>query len=114
MKYTGNNLQVTHRNLPEIHDLLREACRILEMEEVPELYLQLEDKITSFSSGEKRRMIVLSSGAIELLTEEELLFLIGRELGHIRSDHVLYRMMAESLAVIAQLISDVTLGMGNL
>lgn len=114
MKYTGNNLRVTYRNLPEVHDLLREGCRILEMEEIPELYLQLEDKITSFSSGEKQRIIVLSSGAIELLNDEELLFLIGHELGHIRSDHVLYRMMAESLAVIAQLISDVTLGLGNL
>lgn len=114
MKYTGNNLRITHRNLPVVHDLLREGCRILEMDDVPELYLQLEDKITSFSSGERRRLIVISSGALELLSEEELLFLIGRELGHIRSDHVLYRMMADSLAVIAQLISDVTLGLGNM
>ena len=115
LKYTGNNLRISHRNVEEVHDLLLEACRILEMdEEVPELYVKLEDKITSFSSGEKRRLIIISSGALELLSQDELLFLLGRELGHIRSDHVLYRMMAESLTVIAQLISDVTLGIGTL
>ncbi|RMG59501.1 MAG: hypothetical protein D6722_22225 [Bacteroidetes bacterium] len=57
---------------------------------------------------------MLSSGAIDLLSEQELLFLLGRELGHIKSNHVLYRMMADSLRLIAQLISDATLGLGNL
>jgi Zn-dependent protease with chaperone function len=114
IKYIGNNLRITHRNIPEVHDLLLEACRILDMDDVPELYLQLEDKITAFASGEQRQLIVISSGAVELLDEEELLFLIAREIGHIRSHHVTYRMMAESLTVIAQLVSDVTLGLGNL
>jgi Zn-dependent protease with chaperone function len=114
LKYIGNNLRVTHRNIPEVHTLLLEACRILDMEEVPELYLQLEDKITAFTSGEQRCIIVVSSGAVELLDDGELLFLLARELGHIRSRHVTYRMMAESLTVMAQLISDVTLGLGNM
>ena len=65
-----------------------EACRILDIDEIPELYIHLEDKIASYTSGEKRRVIVLSSGAVELLNEDELLFLIGRELGHIKSNHV--------------------------
>ena len=114
IKHTGNNIRITSKNIPEIHKLLTEACKILDMDEVPELYIHLEDKIASYTSGEKRRVIVLSSGAIDLLNEEELLFLIGRELGHIKSNHVLYRMMAESIKVMAQLISDITLGIGNL
>ncbi|WNJ19255.1 M48 family metallopeptidase [Pontibacter sp. G13] len=114
IKATGDNIQVTQSNIPELYELLLEACRILAMPEIPELYIQLEDKITSFTSGEKRRVIVISSGAVDLLNDAELLFLIGRELGHIKSNHVLYRMMADSLKVITQLISDVTLGVGNL
>ena len=114
IKHTGDNIRIDSNNIPEVHALLLEACRILDMHEIPELYIQLEDKITSFTSGEKRRIIVLSSGAIDLLNEDELLFLLGRELGHIKSNHVLFRMMAESLQVVSQIISDVTLGIGNL
>ena len=114
IKHTGDNIQVTQENIPEIYELLLEACEILDVDEVPELYINLEDKIRSFTSGEKRRIIVLSSGCIDLLNEAELLFVIGRELGHIKSNHVLYRMMAESIQVVSQLISDVTLGIGNL
>ena len=114
IKHTGDNIKITHDNIPEIYTILEEACKILNVFPVPELYLQLEDKIKSFTSGERRRIIVLSSGAIDLLNEDELLFMIGRELGHIKSNHVLYRMMAESLKVVTQFISDVTLGIGNL
>jgi hypothetical protein len=114
IKYTGDNIRVTNDNIPELQAVLLEACQLLNMPEVPELYIQLEDKIKSFTSGEKRRVIVLSSGAVDLLDNDELLFLLGRELGHIRSNHVLYRNMAESLSLITQLISDVTLGLGNL
>lgn len=114
IKYTGDNIRVEKETIPEVYNLLLKACEILDMREVPQLYILLEDKIKSFTSGEKKRIIVLSSGAIDLLNDEEILFLLGRELGHIRSNHVLYRMMAESLTVVSQLISDVTLGIGNL
>lgn len=114
IKYTGDNLQITARTIPEIHSLLVEACKIMGMLEVPELYLHLEDKIQSFSSGQKRKIIVISSGAVDLLNDEELLFLLGRELGHIRSNHVLYREMGDSLTLVSQIISDLTLGVGNL
>ncbi|MEM6764065.1 MAG: M48 family metallopeptidase [Bacteroidota bacterium] len=112
--HTGDNIRVTPDNIPELHKLMEEACEILEMEERPELYLHLEDKITSISSGEKKLLIVLSTGAIELLTDDELLFLIGRELGHIKSNHVLYRMMADSLQVVSQVIGEISFGIGNL
>lgn len=112
--HTGDNIRVTPTNIPELHSILEEATDILEMDEKPELYLHLEDKITSLSSGDSRLIIVLSTGAIELLTDDELLFLIGRELGHIKSNHVLYRMMADSLQVVSQVIGEISLGIGNL
>lgn len=114
IKFTGDNLQITARTIPEIHTLLVEACKIMGMQEVPELYLMLEDKIQSFSSGQKRKMIVISSGSVDLLNDRELLFLLGRELGHMRSNHVVYREMGDSLTLVSQIISDLTLGVGNL
>ena len=114
IKHTGDNLQVLPENLPEIHNVLAEACEIMGMRNIPQLYIMLEDKIQSFTSGDKERVIVISSGAVELLNADELLFLLGRELGHIKSNHVLYHMMAYSIKLVAQIISDVSLGLGNL
>ena len=114
IKHTGDNLQVLPENLPEIHNVLAEACEIMGMRTIPQLYIMLEDKIQSFTSGDKERVIVISSGAVELLNSDELLFLLGRELGHIKSNHVLYHMMAYSIKLVAQIISDVSLGLGNL
>ena len=113
IKHTGDNIRIKAEKLPEVHKILEEACGILEMTEVPELYITLEDKIKSFTSGEHRRIIVLSSGAIEYLSDDELLFIIGRELGHIRSNHVVYRMMADSLKTITQFVGDISLGIGK-
>ncbi|MEL7531286.1 MAG: M48 family metallopeptidase [Bacteroidota bacterium] len=114
IKHTGDNIRITNNNIPELYGILLEACKLLDVRQVPELYIQLEDKIQSFTSGEKKRVIVISSGAVDLLSRPELLFLMGRELGHIKSNHVFYRMMADSLQIVSQLISDVTLGLGNL
>jgi len=114
IKHTGDNIRITQDNIPEVHEILQEACAIMGMREIPELYIMLDDKIQSFTSGEKKRLIVLSSGAIDLLNSEELSFIIGRELGHIKSNHVLYHMIANSLKVVTQVISDMTLGVGNL
>ena len=114
IKHTGDNLKVIPSSLPELHDVLEEACHLLGMREVPELYIFLEDKIQSFTSGEKQPIILLSSGCIDLLTRDEILFMLGRELGHIKSNHVLYHMMAASVKTLAQFVSDVSLGIGNL
>lgn len=114
IKHTGDNLQVTARTIPELHSLLVEACKILGMSDIPDLYLRLDDSIDSFSSGQKRRLVVITTGAVELLNDEELLFLFGRELGHIKSNHVLYRELGDSLTLVSQIVSDLTLGLGNI
>lgn len=114
MRHTGDNIRVTASNIPELYNILEKACEILAMDVVPELYIHLDDKIKSMTIGEKRRVIVLSSGAIDLLNNDELLFMLGRELGHIKSNHVLYHMMANSLRAVSQVISDISLGIGNL
>lgn len=114
IKHTGDNIRINPSNIPEVVHVLEEACSILQISPVPELYINLDDKIKSLTSGQSRHVIVISSGAVELLNEDELLFLLGRELGHIKSNHVLYHMMADSLQVITQMIGEMSLGIGNL
>ncbi len=113
IKHTGDNVQVTPKNIPDLFEMLTSSCEVLDMEEVPEFYIFLEDKIRSYSSGDKQQLIALSSGCLELLEPQEILFMIGRELGHIKSNHVLYRMIADSLTTLSRLAGDMSLGISN-
>ena len=114
IKHTGDNVRLTNGNAPALHAILREACDLLSLRRMPELYVNLDDKINSLTSGEAQTQIVISSGCIDLLDENELLFMFGREVGHIKSGHVFYQMMADSLQAISQFLSDATLGISNL
>src|SRR5690606_26744125 len=53
--------------------------------------------------GMDRPFIVLNSGALRLLDDDELTYLLGHELGHIMSGHVLYRTMTVILLQLAQM-----------
>lgn len=114
IKHTGDNVRLTKGNAPQLHAILREACDLLSLSRIPELYINLDDKINSLTSGEAQTQIIISSGCIDLLNEDELLFMLGREVGHIKSGHVFYQMMADSLQAISQFLSEATLGISNL
>jgi Zn-dependent protease with chaperone function len=57
---------------------------------------------------------VLTSGLIDLLGDEELSFVIGHELGHIKAGHVLYTVLANNIASIVAAIGQATFGIGSL
>lgn len=104
VQYTGSNLKVTSDNYPHIYELLEYACEILDVEKMPELYIQWGYNINAFTVGADNPIIVLNSGLIDLCDDEEIMFIIGHELGHIKSNHMLYHMMAQYFNGIISLI----------
>ncbi len=46
--------------------------------------------------------------------EDELMFILGHELGYFKCGHTLYNTMAQNLTYIIGIISDMTLGIGGL
>ena len=109
----ADNVRVTARMLPRLHRYLGWGCRILDVEE-PELYVTLDPTPNAYTFGHKKPFIVLTSGLVELLGDEELLFTIGHELGHIKAGHVLYTILARNIATIVAAIGQATLGIGSL
>ena len=97
VEYLGDGINVTSRSLPALDALIKEACMLLDMQEVPECSINWFYHIGSFSVGEKRRRIVFPSGSIDLLKDEELNFLIGHELGHMKCGHKTYHMLTEAM-----------------
>ena len=109
----ADNVRVTTRMLPRLHKYLGWGCKILDLDE-PELYVTLDPVPNAYTFGHKKPFIVLTSALVDLLGDEELLFVIGHELGHIKSGHVLYTILARNIANIIAAIGQATLGIGAL
>ena len=105
IQYTGSHLKVTSENYPKIYEYLQYAAQILDIQNVPDLYIQWGYGINAFTVGAEKPIVVLNSGLIDLCDEDEIMFVVGHELGHIKSNHMLYHMMAQLVTTIIDQIA---------
>lgn len=113
IQFTGSNIKVNDKNYPELQSMVRDACRILDIPKIPDLYINI-GFLNAMTTGVQNPMIIVDTGCVGLLTYDELLFIIGHELGHIKSQHLLYQQIASALPYIANVVGNLTLGIGSL
>jgi Zn-dependent protease with chaperone function len=109
----ASSVQVNERQFPRIHGMLREGCAILDMPE-PALYVTQTPTVNAFTFGHNNPFMVLFTGTLDLLTDDELMTVIAHELGHIKAGHVLYLTMASQIRDLSAMIGQLTLGIGSL
>src|SRR5207247_8220471 len=80
----------------------------------PVLYVHLDPIPNADTYGHTKPFIVLTSGLVDMLDDEERFFVIAHELGHIKSGHVHYTVLANNIADVIKLIGQATLGLGAL
>lgn len=113
--FTGQALRVTPRQYPRLYKVYREAIEILDLPYEPEFFLQTSNDVNAYAIGMERRFVVVTSGLTEILSEEELLFVIAHELGHNKFDHMLNKTLAFVLGAIGVgVVSAVLGGVGQL
>lgn len=110
----ADNVRVSQRQCKSIHDMLRESCDILGVTVEPQLYLNQNPNVNAFTFGTQQPFIVINSALVDFLTEDQLLCVIAHEVGHIKCGHVLYKMMANFLSVVVEIVGEATLGLGTL
>jgi len=91
MLNTAERVRVGPKQCPKIYELFRESCDILDIPEIPDIYLSTVYVPNAFTFGIDRYTVVLLTGLVDLLTEEELLFVIAHELSHIKCNHMMYK-----------------------
>lgn len=106
-------IQVTPAQFSRLYSLWREALYRSGLSEEIGLYIE-NAGINARTVGVTTRQVILGSALISRLAPEELLFVMGHELGHVRSEHVLYRQVAELFDLLVSMVSDATLGIGKL
>lgn len=102
----GSNFHVTQESCPELYDIVKKAADTLDVHKMPEIYTQWTYGINAYTTGYKNdAILVLYTGAVDLLPDDELTFIVGHELGHVKSGHVLYHVMGRFLAEIVTSMS---------
>ncbi|MCS6812051.1 MAG: M48 family metallopeptidase [Cyanobacteria bacterium] len=97
----ASSILVGTQQLPHLHNLLLEACQILDME-VPQLYVRQHPvpNAYTFAMRGKQPFIVVHTSLLDLLTDEEVQAVIAHELGHLKCDHSVY-LTPLNLAILA-------------
>lgn len=97
IEYQGNGYDINEESASQIYERLSMDCKILGLTPIPRFSSMWSYLISSFAVGGDPKRIVLSSGAIDLLPDRELDFLVGHEIGHILCGHIPYQMLVELL-----------------
>ena len=77
--------------MPDMWASHRAALARLDIEDIPDLYMFQLPFTNAMAIGSKKPMVVLNSGTVSLMDEQELRTVLAHEAGHILSDHVLYQ-----------------------
>lgn len=98
----SSSVLVGERQLPQFHQLLLEACQILDLEP-PQLYVKQHPVPNAYTFAMRGRQpfIVMHTALIDLLTPAEIQAVIGHELGHLKCDHSVYLTLANLLMLAA-------------
>lgn len=104
----GSNLKITEENYPEIFTNLVTVCRTLNHKVIPDLYVEWDDNINASTVGIDQPLIIVTSGTIDRLSPLEIKFILGHEIGHIKSCHALYHLMANSVATLGDLLGGIS------
>jgi Zn-dependent protease with chaperone function len=104
--YLGSSVRLGQEQLPRIWVLEREVFHVLDLDDVPDLYLTMYPVANALTFGSGRPVIVLNSELVELLDADGLRAVIAHEAAHVLSDHVMYM---TALVILVQLGGSIRL-----
>lgn len=91
LDYLGSAIRVDDRQFAGMQRLMAEVGRVLDVEELPELYVRNSPVTNAMCIGMDKPIVVVNSSMLDLLDEEEMRFVLAHELGHAQSGHAVYR-----------------------
>jgi Zn-dependent protease with chaperone function len=74
-----------------------DVVRTLDWTEIPELYVTQTPVANAAAVGFEHPFVIVNSGILEVLDDDELRAVLGHELGHIMSGHTTYSTIAQIL-----------------
>lgn len=108
MENIASSVLVGEKQLPDLHKLLLDACKILDIDP-PQLYVRQHPapNAYTFAVQGKQPFVVLHTSLIDMLTPEEIQAVIAHELGHLKCDHSVYLTPVNLLILAAAIVPNV-------
>jgi Zn-dependent protease with chaperone function len=97
----SNAVRVSDKQFPRLHRLWLGVQDTLDAPEEYPLYVSQSPFVNAGTFGIDRPWVVLYSGSLTVMTDAEIEFVMGHELGHVLSGHGLYHTMMEILISLA-------------
>lgn len=91
LAFKANAVRVGESQYSWVHERLIRVCEVLDVEKPPEVYISQTPVVNAGAVGLGEPFIVLNSSMLEVLSPDEMEAVLGHEVGHILSGHVLYR-----------------------
>jgi Zn-dependent protease with chaperone function/RimJ/RimL family protein N-acetyltransferase len=108
--FLSDFVRVDDRQFAHLHGMLRDACAILDLENVPAMYVAQDPMPNAMCVGMDAPIIVVTTGLLELLDDDEMRAVIGHEVGHALSGHSLYRTILLFITSLAVRVAWIPLG----
>ena len=102
LAFQANAVKVSENQFGHIYGIYKECLKTLDAPEYP-LYMSQTPIVNAGAYGMDEPFIILNSGTVRLLEDDELAYVISHEIGHIMSDHVLYKTMTVILINLANM-----------
>lgn len=77
--------------IPAAHGAVTEACRVLDVSPVPEVFVSPGLDYNAAVIGFETPFVVLGGGLVQSLSPDELLAVAGHEIAHLKAGHTIYR-----------------------
>jgi Zn-dependent protease with chaperone function len=108
--FMASGVRVSERQFPQINDMVRDGAYILDLPDIPDVFVTQGPMVNAMTLGSDRPFVVITTGMVDLLDPEELRTVVGHELGHVLSGHAVYRTMLYNLILLAQRIAWMPIG----
>lgn len=96
-QYLASSIRVSDEQFPELLALLGVAQNRLDIEKTPTVFLTQSPILNASTFGAEEPTIIVHSGILDHLDDPTAVSVLGHELGHIHSDHSVYKLLASVL-----------------
>lgn len=100
--FQANAVRVTPKQYGWVYDLHLGVLDTLDIGWVPELYISQTPFVNAGALGVEEPFVLINSAALDILDRDEVETVLAHEVGHIASDHVLYRTVFTLLLLLGQ------------
>lgn len=110
----GNNVQVGPQQYATLYHMFRDCVQALDVRPEPTLFVAQNPQVNSYAIGEEHPCVVVNTGLLDLLSDDEIRTVMAHELGHVKCGHTTLTQMAIWAMNTATVIGELTFGIGNM